>query len=152
MKRSSVSSSHSRRWDGKAARAIVPGRGTERGGWCKWMETVHRFAYRLAEQEQCVVAESPFYLITYPAWAQEAQRKATETLMAKKSAGAESDAPTAHAPNAPRARPHAPPERSAGPRGPGPGSDLRASWPRPTDRGLPVGDGKGVRVGAEAAG
>jgi hypothetical protein len=48
------------------------------------MEEVHRFAYRLAEQEQCVAAESPFYVVVYPESAQQAQRRAAEALMAER--------------------------------------------------------------------
>jgi hypothetical protein len=48
----------------------------------KWVEAVRQFGYRLAEQENCVSAESPFYFITYPPWAEQAQRRAADALSA----------------------------------------------------------------------
>jgi len=50
----------------------------------KWMKTVRSIAYRLAEQENCIAAESPLYVITYPESAQEIQGKAAVALMAEK--------------------------------------------------------------------
>jgi hypothetical protein len=54
------------------------------GCHAKWTKTVHEFAYRLAEQEGCVAAESPFYFIMYPESAREIQQKAADALMAEK--------------------------------------------------------------------
>ena len=57
----------------------------------KWMEKVHQFAYRLAEQQQCIAAESPFYFIAYPKSAQQTQQKAADALMAKKRSGGKAE-------------------------------------------------------------
>jgi hypothetical protein len=48
------------------------------------MKEVHRFAYRLAEQEQCIAAESPLLIIGYPESAHQIQRQTCEALMAEK--------------------------------------------------------------------
>src|SRR5690242_14459739 len=48
--------------------------------WAPWSmrpsEAVHRYAYRLAELQQCIAAETPVCLITYPEDAKRQQAEA----------------------------------------------------------------------------
>ncbi|MFL5244894.1 MAG: hypothetical protein ACJ8FY_22560 [Gemmataceae bacterium] len=53
----------------------------------KESKTVRSIGYRLAEQEKCIAAESPLWVITYPQSAEEIQRKAAIALLAEKRAG-----------------------------------------------------------------
>jgi hypothetical protein len=54
----------------------------------RWLRRkVCEFAYRLAEQEGCVAAESPLYMICYPSTAAKLQRKAADALLARQREG-----------------------------------------------------------------
>jgi hypothetical protein len=46
----------------------------------KLREEASQFAYRLAEQQQCIAAEGPLYWIAYPEWAREVQNRSGASL------------------------------------------------------------------------